>query len=140
MLISLQIAGFKFLQKWKLETHPPTNNNNKTRNLRIRKFCSLSHQKTREKLCLSVYLSVAQFQRNSCKTENEGHLLVTATESLHLHHTKTQPRNEILVARIAVWGEKGLAKSETNKTTDWRSRLHMYNNQPVGCMYITAKL
>jgi hypothetical protein len=90
----------------------------------------------------SVSLSLCgTVSRNSCKTENEGHLLVTATESLYLHHTKTQPRNEILVARIAVWGEKCLAISETNnKTTDWRSRLHMYNNQPVGCMYITAKL
>jgi hypothetical protein len=47
-----------------------------------------------------------------------------------------------LLQEFAVWGEKCLAKSETNnKTTDWRSRLqHMYNNQPVGCMYITAKL
>jgi hypothetical protein len=99
----------------------------------------LYHTKKHERnsVCLSLSSPVS---RNSCKTENEGHLLVTATQSLYLHHTKTQPRNEILVARIAVWGEKCLAKSETNKTTDWRSRLHMYNNQPVGCMYITAKL
>jgi hypothetical protein len=75
----------------------------------------LYHTKKHERnsVCLSLCGPVS---RNSCKTENEGYLLVTATESLYLHHTKTQPRNEILVARIAVWRGKCLAKSETNKT------------------------
>jgi hypothetical protein len=96
----------------------------------------LYHTKKHERnsVCLSLCGPVS---RNSCKTENEGHLLVTATQSFVFASTpKLKPEMKSLLQELQFGVKNALQNLKTNKTTDWRSRLHMYNNQPVGCMYV----
>jgi hypothetical protein len=72
-------------EKLKL-THLQTTTTTTTTELEMKESASfvLYHTKKHERnsVCLSLCGPVS---RNSCKTENEGYLLVTATQSLYLH-------------------------------------------------------